>query len=346
VAQRIAPLSELSLEEFAQVGHAKIAGAVNLDELLGDKELEAFVLFSSGAAVWGSSGQAAYAAGNAFLDALAHQRRARGLAATAVAWSSWASGMVDAELSAILRRIGAPAMEPRLAIRALQQALDYDDSHVVVADIDWARFAPTYTLARPRPLLDALPEVRAILDGGGETEQAGEPELIAKLAGMSEAEQTRALLDVIRKQVGVVLGYDDATTLEPARAFKDLGFDSVSAVDLRTRLSSATGRKLPTTMVFDHANPKALAEFLRAELAPATAQSGGLLAELDKLEDTVAALGADEIERTHLTSRLQTLMARVNDILGAASGDDVGEQLEDASADDMFAFIDQELGLA
>ena len=346
VAQRIAPLSELSLEEFAQVGHAKIAGAVNLDELLGDKELEAFVLFSSGAAVWGSSGQAAYAAGNAFLDALAHQRRARGLAATAVAWSSWASGMVDAELSAILRRIGAPAMEPRLAIRALQQALDYDDSHVVVADIDWARFAPTYTLARPRPLLDALPEVRAILDGGGETDQAGEPELIAKLAGMSEAEQTRALLDVIRKQVGVVLGYDDATTLEPARAFKDLGFDSVSAVDLRTRLSSATGRKLPTTMVFDHANPKALAEFLRTELAPAAAQSGGLLAELDKLEDTVAALGADEIERTHLTSRLQTLMARVNDILGAASGDDVGEQLEDASADDMFAFIDQELGLA
>ncbi|WP_326825040.1 type I polyketide synthase [Streptosporangium sp. NBC_01756] len=345
VSQRIASLPELTLEEFAEVGQAKILGAAHLHELLADRPLDAFVLFSSGAAIWGSAGQSAYASANAYLDGLAHLRRSRGLVATSIAWGSWEGGMVDAELSAVMRRIGAPAMPPRLAIGALEQVLGRDESHPVVADFDWPRFVPTYTLARPRPLLDALPEARAVLDGDTESGASGGEELASRLAGMAPAEQGHALLDLVRSHVAVLLGYDDPATVDPARAFDDLGFDSVAAVDLRTRLSAATGRKLPTTMVFDHATPTALAEYLRSELC----QDGGaqvlpVLAELDRLEQAVAALQPDqvEIERTRISGRLQALLARLNDTPDA----DAAVRFDAASADDVFDFIDRELGLA
>ncbi|WP_405021547.1 type I polyketide synthase [Kitasatospora sp. NBC_00070] len=348
VAQRIAPLGELTVAEFAEVGRAKVLGAAHLDELLGDQKLDAFVLFSSGSAVWGSGGQAAYGSANAFLDGLAQRRAAQGRPATAIAWGSWDGGMVDAELGALMRRIGAPAMAPELAITALRRAVGQDGSNVVVADFDWSRFAPTFTVARPRPLLDAIPEVRTALAGPAETGEAGAGSgLVEQLAALSGPEQSRTLLDLVRKHVGDLLGYEDPATLEAGRSFEDLGFDSVAAVDLRESLSAATGRKLPTSMVFDHSTPLALAEYLRTELVPA----GGtpavpLLAELDRFEEVVSGLSGEEIEASHLTSRLQALLARLNESLGAGQGPDVGGQLESASADDVFDFIDKELGLA
>jgi acyl carrier protein len=192
-------------------------------------------------------------------------------------------------------------------------------------------------------LLNGLPEVRKLLEGEPGTD--GESTLVSRLAGMTETEQRRTLSELVRNQVADLLGYDDPANLEPGRAFEDLGFDSVAAVDLRIRLSSATGRKLPATMAFDYATPAALAEFLRSELC----QDGGaqpMLAELDKFEEAVAALTADELESTRMTVRLQTLLARLNETLGAGGGADVGDQLESASADDVFDFIDKELGLA
>ncbi|OEJ36239.1 type I polyketide synthase [Streptomyces agglomeratus] len=355
VMQRIAPLADLTLAEFAAVADAKVGGARHLDELLGDRPLDAFVLFSSGSAVWGSAGQAAYGSANSFLDALAHRRRARGATATSVAWGSWDSGMVDAELSAALRRIGAPPMEARLAIATLGQILDHDESALVVADIDWSRFAPVFTLARPRPLIEDLPEVRAVLDGDAQAEAAPDGQGFAeRLKGMPPAQQSRALLDLVRTHVAALLGYDDPATLEPGRPFTDLGFDSVAATDLRTRLSAATGKKLPSTMVFDHANPAALAAYLRDELCPDTGAGGGgqvmsVLAELDRLEATLVALPPEDIERHKIPGRLQTLTAR----LGGSTAPGIspvglpGEQLtEEATADDLFDFIDRELGLA
>ncbi|MFF0217252.1 type I polyketide synthase [Streptomyces vinaceus] len=344
--QRIAPLADLSLEEFAEVGHAKVAGAVLLDELLADRELDAFVLFSSGAAVWGSAGQSAYAAANAHLDGLAHRRRAQGRTVTSVAWSSWDGGMVDAELGAMMRRIGAPAMRPSIAVGALRQVIEHDESHLVVAEFDWERFVPTYTLARPRPLLNALPEVRDILAGAAEGAAAGGGSaLVASLTGKPEAEQTRALLDLVRGKVAGLLGYDSPAELEPTRAFEDLGFDSVAAVELRARLSEATGANLPSTMVFDYATPAALAAFLRTELFPDG--DGGpvdVLTELDRFEELAASLDIEQIRSSRITSRLQALVGRLTDLQG--TGEMVRDQLESASADDVFAFIDRELGLA
>ncbi|MFF5334387.1 type I polyketide synthase [Streptomyces sp. NPDC013181] len=348
--QRIAPLGELSLDELAHVADAKVLGARHLDELLGDTPLDAFVLFSSGAAVWGSAGQSAYGSANAFLDGLAHHRHARGLAATSVAWGSWDGGMVDAELAALMRRMGAPAMDPALAIGALRRILTGDGSHAVVADFDWDRFAPTYVLARPRPLLDALPEARAALDtdgtGDGGAEGAG---LADRLAGLAEQEQRSVLLDLVRTHVAALLGYDDPADVGADRGFTDLGFDSVAAVDLRTKLVAATGRPLPTSMIYDHPSPGALAGHLWTELCRGDSLGElPVLAQLDRLEEAAAALAAEDIEATRITARLQGLLARLTATLDAQHGDagqNVGDQLEAASADDVFAFIDNELGL-
>jgi acyl transferase domain-containing protein/acyl carrier protein len=345
VMQRIAPLSDLTLEEFAAVTDAKAGGARHLDELLGDRPLDAFVLFSSGAAVWGSTGQAAYASANACLDALARARRARGATATSIAWGSWDGGMVDAALGAALSRIGTPPMDPALATAVLGRILDRDLTHLVVADIDWARFAPVYTMARPRPLIDAVPETRAALDTGtpqGGTDQAGSG-LAARLRELPRAQQGRAVLDLVRTHVAPLLGYDDPAALDPARPFTDLGFDSVAATDLKQALSAATGLQLSATLVFDHATPDALAAHLREELCPDTDGGGrimAVLAELDRFEETLAALPPEDVERHRIPARLQTLTSRL-------TGTSPEEQLaDDASVDDVLDFIDKELGLA
>ncbi|MEU8976881.1 SDR family NAD(P)-dependent oxidoreductase, partial [Streptomyces monashensis] len=350
VMQRIAPLSDLTLAEFAAVADAKVGGARHLDELLGDRPLDAFVLFSSGSAVWGSTGQAAYGSANAALDALARARRARGVTATSVAWGSWDGGMVDAELGAALSRIGTPPMNPGLAAAALGRILDRDLAHLVVADIDWARFAPVYTMARPRPLIDTVPESRAALTAGpaGGGSGADGPGLAARLAGLPRAQQSRAVLDVVRTHVATLLGYDDPADLDPARPFTEHGFDSVAATDLKEALSAATGLKLSATLVFDHATPTALAAHLHGELCPDT--DGGdvmaVLAELDRLEETLAALPAEDIERHRIPGRLQTLTTRLAGT-GAATGLSPEGQLDDdATVDDVLSFIDKELGLA
>ncbi|MEU9143526.1 SDR family NAD(P)-dependent oxidoreductase [Streptomyces sp. NPDC048349] len=346
--QRIAPLPELTLADLAEVAGAKVLGARHLHELLADTPLDAFVLFSSGAAVWGSAGQSAYGSANAYLDGLAQYRRARGLAATSVAWGSWDGGMVDADLAAVMRRIGAPAMRPDRAVGALRRILAGDAPDAVVAAFDWERFAPTYALARPRPLLAALPEARAALATDPAPGGAGEgQDLAGKLAGLSRADQRAALLDLVRTHVAALLGYEDPAEVPADRGFTDLGFDSVAAVDLRTRLVAATGRPLPTSMVYDHPAPGALAAHLWSELCQ-DADGGELpvLAQLDRLEETAAALAAEDIEATRITARLQGLLARLTGILDATTGaQGIGDQLEAASAADVFAFIDNEFGL-
>jgi NAD(P)-dependent dehydrogenase (short-subunit alcohol dehydrogenase family)/acyl carrier protein len=335
--QRMAPPAELALDELADVASAKVAGAAHLDELLDRTPLDAFVLFSSGAAVWGSAGQAGYAAANAHLDALAAARRTRGLPTTSIAWGSWDGGMVDAELGAGMRRLGVPPMRPDLAVTALRQALDRREHHLVVADIDWPRFAPVYTMARRRPLLDALPETAAAGPSTGAAEASSA--LADRLAGLPTGQQDREVLGLVRTHVAALLGYDNPQTLEPGKAFSDLGFDSVAATDLKVRLSTATGLDLPATLVFDHATPAAVAEHLRTLLAPPTG-AARLLADLDRLEAAVTALPADEIEQHRIAARLRTLLTAAE-----AVDPDGGRISEDATADELFEFIDNQLGL-
>ncbi|WP_370966489.1 type I polyketide synthase [Amycolatopsis sp. cg9] len=253
------PVRETTAAEFADVIGGKVAGARNLDELLGD-DVDAFVLFSSNAGVWGSGGQGAYGAGNAYLDALAEQRRARGAAATSVAWGFWGGGGMagDVELEDQLRRRGLREMAPEAAVEALCQALDAREVFLAVADVDWARFAPGFTLSRRRPLIEDIPEVRALLEAADEPETE-RPALARRVAELGEAEARRLLLDLVRGEAASVLGHDSATAVPAGRAFRELGFDSLTAVEVRNRINAATGLTLPATLVFDHPNPAALA---------------------------------------------------------------------------------------
>ncbi|MGW1290239.1 SDR family NAD(P)-dependent oxidoreductase, partial [Streptomyces sp. NPDC001118] len=354
-------IGDTDLDSLQEVVGAKIAGAVHLDALLADRPLEAFVLFSSGAGVWGDGGHSGYAAANAYLDAFAEWRRSRGRVATSIAWGAWAGGgMVHAAEGERLHRYGVPMMEPEVAVGAVQQALAYDETFVVVADVIWDRFAATYSAARRRRLFDEIPEVRLIdedarADGAGGGADAGpvpgESQSFARrLVGASRPEQERTMLHLVRTQVAAVLGHDGTGAIAPGQAFRDLGFDSLTAVELRNRLKEATGLGLPATLVFDHPTPAALGARLLSELAPATEPAGGGgLASLDELEAAAAALDpADDASRTRITTRLQALLWRLSDSPAeqpAGGGDSADELLEAVSDDEMFDLIDKELGL-
>ncbi|WP_172382405.1 type I polyketide synthase [Streptomyces sp. MNP-20] len=269
-------IAETGPRDFAAIVTAKTAGAAHLDDLLGDTPLDAFVLFSSIAGVWGSGGQAAYAAANAFLDGLAERRAARGRTVTSIAWGPWAgSGMAgDDEAAAHLRKRGLPVMRPDVAVAALRRALDGPGPQVTVADVDWERFAPAFTVRRPSPLLDDLPEVRRALTaapdatGGGAAEGDAATALRDRLAAVSPADRERIVLELVRTEVAAVLGHTGTAAVREDRAFKEFGFDSLTAVELRTRLNTATGLSLPSTLVFDHPTPGELARELLAELLP------------------------------------------------------------------------------
>ena len=255
-------LAELTGEDFAEVLRAKVLGARHLDELVPDAE--AFVLFASIAGVWGSGGQAAYSAANAYLDALAEQRRARGKAATSVAWGPWAgTGMlVDTDRAQdYLRRRGLTGMDPALALTALGSAVDRAETCVTVADVDWPRFGVAFTAARPSPLLSELPVP------SGSAEQSADMSTLVRLwSGLSTQEQRRAVTDAVRTETAAALGHADVTAVDVRRPFRDLGFDSLTAVELRDRIARVTGLALPASLVFDHPTTTALVDHLVTSL--------------------------------------------------------------------------------
>ncbi|QMU70751.1 type I polyketide synthase [Streptacidiphilus sp. P02-A3a] len=265
----LVPLTDTDLAEFSDTLYAKAGGARNLDLLFDGRELDAFVLFSSISGVWGSAVHGAYAAANAYLDGLAENRRARGLAATSVIWGIWnpedGGGMAAGLVEENLRGHGILFMSPKTAITGLQQVLDQDETVVVVAEIDWDRFGPVFTSARPSPLIADLPEVRGALAADAPAASAdgdASAALRDRLLTLPEAERDRVLVDLVRSEAATVLGHDSPDAVAPGRAFRDLGFDSITAVDMRNRLNTVAGLRLPVTVVFDYSSATALARHL------------------------------------------------------------------------------------
>ncbi|WP_143670406.1 beta-ketoacyl reductase, partial [Streptomyces antimycoticus] len=266
-------LEGLTVERFEEVLRSKSEAAWHLHEVTKDLGLSAFVLFSSFAGVVGSAGQANYAVANALVDALAEQRRAEGLTATSVAWGPWADeGMAvsSSEVSRNVRRSGLAPMDPRSALMAMERSLVEGGTSVVV-DADWHRFGVAFGARRLERLLSGIPDVRKLMTDAADDTAATRAEDPAALAGrlraLPEVERGRELLELVRAHAAVVLGHTGVDAIAPGRRFTEVGFDSLTAMRLRNRLSAATGIHLTAATVFAHATPTALADYLLAAYA-------------------------------------------------------------------------------
>jgi acyl carrier protein len=346
-------LEDTTVAELAAVLAAKAVGAAWLDELTAGMSLDAFVLFSSASATWGSGLQPAYAAANAYLDGLAVNRRARGLPATSVAWGLWGGGgMGEGKGGTWLQRRGLRVMAPDLAVRALGQAVDHGEVLVTVADVDWPQFAPAYTLRRPSPLIADLPEVRQALAAAepaenGEAALGAGTALARQLASVPQADQDRMLVNMIRAEAAAVLGHASPEAVGASRPFRDLGFDSLTAVDLRNRLNTATGLRLPATLVFDYPSPAVLARHLRALITQDSVTAPQpVLAELDKLESMLSTIATEDIESADITARLEAVISKWKEAREKMAGVAVAEKLESSTDDEVFDFIGKEFGIS
>ncbi|MGW7041192.1 type I polyketide synthase [Streptomyces avermitilis] len=281
----LGPLTETTTADLARSLAAKAAGAAHLDDLLADEPLDAFILFSSVAGTWGSGHHAAYSAANAYLDALAQQRRSRGARATSVGWGVWPlqdpyrPKNVDAQ-DLWLR--GLPVMNPDGAFTALQQAVDHGETCVTIAPVDWERFVPVFVSSRPRPLLTGVPEAQRLIaaleqPAATRTEPASVPappppakepapaaDHPANEASVAEADQP--FLDLVRGVVAELLGHVSAEAVNTDSRFTELGVDSLIAVQIRDRLGTLTGLKLPVTLIFNHPTVAAVARYLEPRL--------------------------------------------------------------------------------
>jgi acyl carrier protein len=315
---------------------------VNLARVFGSAELDAFVTFSSGSAVWGSGMLAGYAAANAYLDAFVPQLRRRGIPATSVAWGAWAGdGMGAAEVGRELRRRGIVGMPPTLALHELRAALERDETAMVVADIRWPDFVPTFAARRESPLLARLV---GEFDSGDDDAAGGSSALAAQVLSLPDNDRVKLLRQTVRQHAAAVLGYADPSEVRPDATFQDIGFDSIAVVGIGRRLTEATGVRVPATAVFDHPTPDALARFLldRILAAAPTIHSGH---PIDDLEQWLAGMAGDGDGLSDALARLAAIADRLRG--GGAEPDTVTDltDLTDASEDELFRFVDDELGL-
>ena len=264
-------LQETTLDDFGAVVSAKAAGAAHLDALLGDTPLDAFIVFSSIAGVWGSGSQSAYSAGNAYLDALALRRRGQGRTATSIAWGAWAGGgMVDAGSAPQLRRQGIETVRPELMLTALDRALTGGQSGLTVAHIDWKRFHAAFTAPRPSALLQGVSEVRRIAAAEARARRADlatAGSLRERLAGLEEAPRTRSCSTWSARSPP---SSSATRTPTPSTRTVPSGAGLRLAHRRRTAQQAVSGHRprLPATLLFDHPAPAVLVAHLREALAP------------------------------------------------------------------------------
>ncbi|MFF9206666.1 type I polyketide synthase [Streptomyces sp. NPDC014986] len=333
-------LDSLTPERFEAVFHAKVTGALLLDELTRDHDLDVFALFSSASAAVGNPGQGNYAAANAVLDALAERRRADGLPATSVAYGAWGGdGMAgDGRAAALAQRTGIRPLDPDLAVLALRQTVTGGDPVAVVADVDPERFVRAFTTVRPSALLTEMPAYAALTataTATGHDADRAAPELRDRLARLPGNRRLGTVLTLVRERAADVLGHTGTDLVGPDRAFRDLGFDSLGAVELRNQLGAATGLTLSATLVFDHPTPAALAEHILGELLPGDTP-GGESTDENALRAVLASVSLDRLREIGVLEPLLKLAGRAQAPAAGAQAEGTGaEDVSDASIDAM-----------
>jgi acyl transferase domain-containing protein len=332
-------ITDLAVEEAEAVIAAKAAGAAWLHQATADCELDAFVLYSSIAASWGSGTQAAYAAANAALDALALHRRARGLPALSLAWGPWhGPGMADGANDHLTRH-GIHPLDPHTALQALTTT---PQTTTTIAHITWETFHPTYTTHRPSPLLTNHTPTPSTT-----TTAPARPEWLDRLNGLAQAERTRTLRDLIRAEVAGVLDHSASLALDPDRAFRDLGMDSITAVELRDRITVHTGLTLPASLIFDHPTVNDLVALVDEQLRKSEMDDEAVTSEFDRISAVIRDSKGDKT-RSAVRERLTALIEEIDrmsqqDDDQAEGVSSVTDVLENADDDALFAFINDEL---
>ncbi|MEU5999374.1 SDR family NAD(P)-dependent oxidoreductase [Streptomyces sp. NPDC047197] len=340
-------LEALTPERLERVLRPKVDAALHLHELTASTPLAAFVLFSSVAGTIGGPGQGNYAAANTFLDAFAQWRRAQGLPALSLAWGLWeeASDMTrhlgDAEV-AQLGRSGLAPLAGAEGLRLFDAVHGTEDALLLPARLDLGALrAQSREGLLPSVLRGLVPAAQGPAGPSGAT-------LPARLAAAAPEERDALVLAAVAAEVAVVLGYEDTGALDPERPFKELGLDSLGAVRLRNRLSQVTGLTLPSTLVFGHPTVPALAAHLRTLLDERA--SGGreaapdVHADLDRLAGLLPSVVRSDAAAVR--TRLRSLLAALDD---GQDGEDGGgphaKRIDEASADDLFDLIDNDLGV-
>ncbi|MFA1538207.1 SDR family NAD(P)-dependent oxidoreductase [Actinomadura monticuli] len=344
-------IADLDARRLRRVWDPKAAGLANLHAATADARLAFFTVFSSAAATLGNPGQAGYAAANAYCDALIARRRAAGLPGQSIAWGLWerTSGMTGHLTAADLdrlRRGGFAPLTDEQGTALLDLAAEEGGAHVVAVDLDPRALAgrPAETVpAMLRSLLGtAAGPRRPAASGAGGTAT----DLKSRLAGMADAERRATLLNLVSANAAAVLGHRDADAVRADASFKDLGFDSLTVVELRNRLSAATGLRLPAAVVFDYPQAAGLADHLLDRLdlggtaAPPADAVEPLLGDLGRVEGALGALSLDRASRDRVARRLRGLLASLD---GERAAPATAAGVEAASDEEMFALIDQQL---
>ncbi|MGW1507169.1 SDR family NAD(P)-dependent oxidoreductase [Streptomyces mirabilis] len=333
-------LTELTTQRLDTVLSAKVVAAWNLHELTRDLDLSAFVLFSSLSGLIGPAGQANYAAGNAYLDALAQYRRARGLPGVSLAWGMWAERstmtehLTDVDL-ARLARLGVTLTSAEQGVALLDAVLGRDEPVLVPVALD---------LASVRAQADVPPILRRLAGHGGRLRtlrRVVSGSVLDRLVGLPEDSRYEILLDLVCTEMAGVLEYSSGRAVGPDRAFSDLGVDSVSAVEFRNRLSAATGLRLAQTLVFDHPTAVAVTRELIRELAArATVPTGSVLTELDRVETALTMSSVTGPDGDKIAERVEGLLLKVRAFRDSAGHSEERLDVTVATDEELFQFLD------
>ncbi|MEU9110096.1 SDR family NAD(P)-dependent oxidoreductase [Streptomyces xanthophaeus] len=337
-------IASMTAQQLERVLRPKLDAALHLDELTADADLSAFVLFSSITALIGTPGQANYAAANAFLDALAARRRAEGLPAISLAWGLWAEsagmgGELDDTDRARLARIGVQPLTTALGLQLFNWSRQFGAALLAPALLDLRGL-------KAKGRADALPVLlRALAPVPTRRTEAASITLAQRFSAIPAAERSRTVLELVQQQVAAVLGHSSPGSVSPSRAFKDLGFDSLSAVELRNRLTRASGVRLAPTMVFDHPTTASVAELLLSELGGAELAEPSveerLDQQIDELETMVTTL--EGAEKAHVAGRLRLLLSTITDNGTQRTSDRIDAA---STMDEVLELLDAEFGEA
>ena len=301
-------LQNIDLKSLESTLNPKVAGGWLLHQLSLGMNLDFFVCFSSIASVWGSRGQAHYAAGNHFLDALAHYRQAMGVPALSINWGPWAGGgMADAEIQTLLKRMGLEPWQPEEGIAVLAQLLGTNTVQVTAAKVDWNIFKPIYEVKGQRPLLKQFGKTQP--QQQDESQPAKRPEILDQLDALPANKRYSFLVTYLQSQVAQVLGLDSSQPPEVQQGFVELGMDSLMAVDLKNRLETSLGQTLSSTLAFNYPNIETLANYL-----------------------------ANEVLSLELTTQRESQKDTTDELSQASA------ELEELSEDELASLLDAELG--